>query len=336
MLDFCQRIEQQYKTCHQGWKSTMKRTNQWIVPFLLALVILACNAGAVQTVEVTRVVPQTIVVTEAAPEGGFSAGTPVDVSGLPVLMQIPGGGAAASCFAETAQAPIGWGYGIFPYESLCLNNFPVADGMGFTVTVTDAAGHTFSETFTHSQGSILNSTGTPAGWSESEIDPTSAAIGVYVYLPASFSCGDWSVSAQAQDGSITVGPATLAMDCSRPRLSVLSDLSINPFRSPEHGFKGPTFANGQTFHVIGTAYPPDTAITIALYQEDPSAGKSETGYPLGTAKDAVSVMTDHAGNFQVSFIIGNGTLKGLYWAIAAPTITPDMRLDPFGTKFSIE
>lgn len=319
----------------------MKQRNILAVILLLVIAMLACNAGAIQTVEVTRVVPQTVVVTEEVQEGGFTTGTLVDVTTLPALARVPSGIEPTPCFVESSEPSITWGYGAFPYEALCLNNFPTApDSPGFTVTLTDPTGRTFHESFTYSQEEIIDSRGAQAGSIESGngVDgfPGTPGINMKLYVPASFSCGDWSVSANSQDGRIDVAPATLAMECQGPRLSVLSQLDTNPFISPEYNWDGPVFANNETFHVVGTGYLPNIAITVALYQDDPAAGESENGFPLGTAKYAVSIVTDNAGNFQAPFAVGTGTQRGAYYVVAAPTITPDIRLSHFGTRFSIK
>lgn len=328
----------------------MKQTKKWTVSLLLTIVMIACNASAIQTVEVTRVVPQTVVVTETvqevvapttpAPEGGFTTGTPVDVTTLPALAKVPSGIEPTPCFVESTEPSINWGYGAFPYEALCLNNFPTApDSPGFTVTLTDPTGRTFSENFTYSQEGVINSRGTKAGFIENGngIDgfPGTPGINMELYMPASLSCGDWSVSASMQDGSINIAPTTLAVDCDK-RLSVLSDLNTNPFISPAYNWDGPAVANNETIYVVGAGFSPNTAITVALYQDDPSAGESEGGFPLGTAKYAVSLMTDNAGNFQAPFIVGSGTQRGAYYVIAAPTIPPDIRLYHFGARFSVK
>jgi hypothetical protein len=319
----------------------MKQKDILAVILLLVIAMIACNAGAIQTVEVTRVVPQTIVVTEAVQEGGFTTGTPVDVTTLPALANVPSGIEPAPCFVESSEPSITWGYGAFPYEALCLNNFPTApDSPGFTVTLTDPTGRSFSESFTYSQDVILDSRGAQAGSIESgngmDGFPATPGINLKLYMPASFTCGDWSVSANSQDGGINVAPTTLAMECQGPRLSVLDRLDTNPFISPDYSWDGPAFANHETAFIVGTAYPPNTAITVALYQDDPSAGTAEGGFPLGTAKYAVSIVTDHAGSFQVPFAVGSGTQRGAYYIIAAPTITPDIRLYHFGPRFSIK
>ncbi|HET9910295.1 MAG TPA: hypothetical protein VFQ13_00325 [Anaerolineales bacterium] len=319
----------------------MKQRNILTVILLLVTMMIACNASAIQTVEVTRVVPQTVIATEPNPEGGFTTGTPVDVTILPALANVPSGIEPTPCFVESTEPSISWGYGVFPYEALCLNNFPTApDSPGFTVTLTDPTGRTFSESFTYSQEEIIDSRGAKAGFIENgngmDGFPATPGINMKLYMPASFSCGDWSVSANSQDGRINVAPTTLAMECQGPRLSVLSQLDTNPFISPAYNWDGPAFANNETFYVVGTTYSPNTAITVALYQDDPSAGTSENGFPLGTAKYAVSIVTDNTGNFQAPFTVGTATQRGAYYVIAAPTITPDIRLYHFGPRFSIK
>ncbi len=319
----------------------MKQRNILAVILLLITAMIACNAGAIQTVEVTRVVPQTVVVTETVQEGGFTTGTPVDVTALPALATVPSGLEPTPCFVEGSEPSITWGYGTFPYESLCLNNFPTApDSPGFTVTLTDPTGRTFSESFTYSHEGIIDSRGTDAGWIQNSSDsadfPATLGVTIEAYIPASLPCGDWSVSANTQDGRINIAPTTLTMVCQGPRLSVLPQLDTNPFVSPAYNWDGPAFANNETIYVVGTAYPPNTAITVALYQDDPSAGKAEGGFPLGTAKYAVSIMTDSSGNFQAPFVVGSATQRGAYYVIAAPTITPDIRLYHFGARFSIK
>ena len=327
----------------------MKQKSKLAVMLLLVFALSACSNMPIQTVEVevTRVIPQTVVVTEAvqeaaAPEGIFTTGTPIDIATLPALMEVPGGGGYEPCFVESTEPSINWGYGIFPSQSLCLNNFPTApDSSGFTVTLTDLTGRTFSDTFTHNQGNIINSRGMDVGsihkGSDSDDFPTTPGVSVEIYMPASFTCGDWSVSANTQDDSANVGSTILASDCSSPDLSVLSDLATNPFVSPEYSWEGPIFANSETIYVVGTAYPPNTEIAVALYQVDPSAGKAESGYPLGIARYAVSVMTDSLGNFQAPFIVGNGTQRGAYYAKAAPgSISAGMTLHFFSARFSIK
>ena len=318
----------------------MKRTIKSIAILLLTFALTACT-GAIRTVEVTRVVPQTVVVTDAVQEGGFTTGTLIEVTTLPALKEVGGGGEPGPCFVDSTEPSISRGYGIFPHESLCLNNFPIApDSPGFTVTLTDPIGRTFSETFTYQQEDIVNSTGANAGWiqedSDSDVYPATPGVIINVYMPASFPCGNWSVSAKTQDGAINVGPTTLPVECSYSQISVLSDLNINPLTSHGYSWEGPKLANNETIYVVGAAYPPNTVVTVALYQVDPSAGKSEFGFNLGTAKYAVSVMTDGSGNFQAPFVVGSGTQRGAYYAVAAPVITTELKLYSFGARFSIE
>jgi uncharacterized lipoprotein YbaY len=318
----------------------MKTTNELAAMLLLTLVMIACSStSAIQTVEVTRVVVVTETVQQAAAsiEGGFTTGTPVDVATLPALEGMGGDdGGIGLCFVESTEPSISWGSAARG-PSLCLNNFPTApDSPGFTVTLTDPTGRTFSESFTYNQRDIIDSRGTDVGeiqeGSNSESYRATPGVRIWIYMPASFPCGNWSVSASTQDGSINIGPMTLARECRYSQTSVVSSLDINPFRSSAKE----TFVNGETLYIVGAAYPPNTAITVALYQENPSAGTPEVGYMVGTAKYAVSVMTDNSGSFQAPFLVGNGTLRGAYWAVAAPVITSDIRLSPFGARFSIE
>jgi hypothetical protein len=323
----------------------MKQTNILTGILLLALAMLACNSTAVQTVEVTRVVPQTVVVTEAvqgaatpaAPVtvGGFTTGTPVDVSALPALEGVGGGGEPSPCFVDSTEPSISWGYGMYPHESLCLNNFPTApDSPGFTLTLTDPTGRTFRESFTYDQDKIINSTGDNAGYvqggSNSEADPATPGVNISVFMP--LGCGNWTVSANTQDGAISVGPTILTMECRIPQISVLPDLDINPFTSSDGG----TFVNGETFYVVGMTYSPNTAITVALYQEDPAAGTPKVGYMIGVPKYATSLMTDSSGNFQAPFLVGSATQRGAYYVVAAPVITTNIYLGYFGARFSIK
>ncbi len=322
----------------------MKHANKLIAVLLLTLTLVACNSTAVQTVEVTRVVPQTVIVTEAVQQaaasivGGFTIGVPVDVSILPALMKMPGGAEPVPCFTENTEPSISWGWNIYPYATLCLNNFPtVPDSPGFTITLTDPTGRTFSEPLAYNQGKIVNSMGAHIGFiqSGSSADatyPSTPGVSLEVFMP--LPCGDWSISANTQDGSVNVGPTILTQECHYPQTSVAPDLDMNPIKYTHS--RNNIFTNGETLHIVGTTYPPNTAITVALYQEDPSVGTAEGRYPLGTAKYAVSFMTDNAGNFQVPFLVGNETLRGAYWAVAASTITSELRLDPFGAQFSIE
>lgn len=308
---------------------------------LLALVLNACGSGPVRTIEVTRVVPQTVVVTETIPEGGFTTGTPVDAATLPDLYGVGGDGGYEPCFVESTEPSISWGHG-YPGNSLCLNNFPTApDSPGFTVTLTDPTGHTFSETFTYKQKDILDSRGKDVGFIEDgsgmEGYPATPGVIINVYMPASFPCGDWSVSANTQDGRINVGPTTLPGDCIVPRISVVSSLDINPFNPFENSSDGQS-ADEKKVYVVGAAYPPNTAITVALYQEDLSAGTPEVSfaYMTCTAKYATSIMTDNAGSFQAPFTIGSGTPNGLYYAIAAPVITTQTYVPYFGARLTVK
>lgn len=315
----------------------MKQIKKLAGVLWLVLAIIACNGTAVRTVEVTRVVPQTVVVTESVPQGGFTTGTPVDVSSLPALQGVGGDGGTAPCFAEGTQPVINFGSGMFPHAMLCLNNFPTApDSPGFTVTLTDPTGRTFQESFTYSGEDILDSRGKKVGSVEDgqSVDgyPGTPGVSIWVYLPANFPCGDWSVSAQTQDGTINTGPTMLAMGCSHPLTSVVTTPDLDPF----HYAAKVLFTRGETLHAVGSAYPPNTAITVALYQEDPSAGKPDIGYMIGTARYATSVMTDGAGNFQAPFLVGSETPAGLYYVVAAPVITPDIFLPYFGTRFSVK
>ncbi len=319
----------------------MKQIRKLAGVLLLVLAIIACNGTIVQSVEVTRVVPQTVVVTEPVQKSGFTSGTPVDVSTLPPLKEVPGGGEFIPCSGEGNEPSINWGYAFFPSRRICLNHFPTApDSPGFTVTLTDPTGHSFQESFTYSQSDILDSKGNQVGSvqqgdEESEgLEPAAPGVNVGIYTPASFPCGNWSVSAQTQDGKVSAGPTSLNVDCSYPVTSALSNLSIDPFESGST--KGSGFANNETIYIVGAAYPPNTAVMVALYQDDPAAGKVDNRYPLGTAKYAVSIMTDNAGNFQAPFVVSSATLRGEYWVVAATTITSDMALPHFGTRFSIK
>jgi hypothetical protein len=286
---------------------------------------------------------ESLITTPEVQQAGFITGTPVDVASLPVLSAVGAGGEPEACFSESAVPSVSFGYYIFPYQSLCLNNFPTSpDSPGFTVSMVDPAGRIFSEPFSYSQNGILNSRGEEVGYIQSGagIDGTPATPGVSieVYLPASLACGDWTVSAGTQDGSINVAPTTLTVSCESPRISVLADLNTSPFVTPpDLSWEGPAFSDNETIYTVGGAYAPNTAITLAFYSKDPAAGTPPAGsLYLGSAKYAVSIMTDAAGNFQVPFIVGNATQRGAYYAIAAPVITDDIRLYYFGARFSIE
>jgi hypothetical protein len=328
----------------------MKQTNKLTIMLLLTLVLNACSNGAIQTIEVTRVIKQTVIVIQVSQEtssptplvakGGFETGTPIDLATLPTLSGVGGGGEPEPCFVKNTEPSLSFGYGIFPYQSLCLNNFPTApNSSGITVILTDPTGHTFSESFTYNQGDILNSKGKDVGNIQegSGIDgfPATPGVNIEIYMPASLPCGDWLVSAKTQDGSINITATILTVECRAPLISVLSELPTNPFVSPEYGWKGPTFTNNGKIYSVGTAYPPNIPIMIAFYQEDLSAGTPEVGYMVGTAKYAVSIMTDKSGNFEVPFIVSSATKRGVYYAVAAQVITPDIRLYYFGARFSI-
>ncbi len=313
----------------------MKQIKKLAGVLLLVLAIIACNGTIVQNVEVTRVVPQTVVVTEAVQKSGVTTGTPVDVSPLPRLSGVGGGGEPSPCFVDSTEPSISWGYGMYPHESLCLNNFPTApDSPGVTVTLTDPTGRTFRESFSYNKDKIVNSTGDDAGYIQEGDDfegyESTPGINIGVFMP--LGCGNWSISAQTQDGAIKVGPTILTMECTRPNISVLSNPEVNPFRSSDGG----TFGDGDTFYVVGMIYPPNTTITVALYQEDPAAATPEVGYMTGAARYATSVMTDSSGNFQAPFLVDSGTQRGPYYAVAAPVITTDIYLYYFGARFTIK
>jgi hypothetical protein len=316
----------------------MKQRNILLATLLLTLVTIACNAS----VSTTDAVQATATAVTPLPAGGFTTGTPVDVTTLPILANAPGGGEPMPCVSESSEPSITWGYGIFPKQALCLNNFPTApESPGFTIILTDPTGRTFQESFTYNQDRILNSAGAEVGYVNQEgssIDgnPVTPGVSVQVYLPANLSCGNWSAAASMQDGSINIGATPLTLECQSPRLSVLSDLNTNPFISPVYNWQGPSFAFGETIYVVGSAYPPNSNITVAFYQMDPSAGSSETGAMLHTAKYAVSVMTDSLGNFQTSFVVDSWTRGGGYYVVAAPAITPDIKLHMSSPQFSIE
>jgi hypothetical protein len=105
---------------------------------------------------------------------------------------------------------------------------------------------------------------------------------------------------------------------------------------PDYGWEGPLLTDRQTIYVAGSAYPANTPVTVAFYQDDPAAGKSEFGGGLGTAKYAVTLTTDASGSFQAPFVVGSSTQRGAYYVVAAPAITPDLRLSAFEARFSIQ
>ncbi len=333
----------------------MQRFVFYFLPTIMLLASMACSLGTVgvddqestPSIEMppTATLPETVEIpaipTTSAPAGGFVTGTPIDVVNLPTLKGWGGGFGYMPCYVESTEPSItSPGFSIYPYRSLCLNNFPTAAGSpDFTVTLTDPAGRSFSEVFTYFQDEIRNSRGVDAGNIQHSSDfdePATPGVSMEVYMPSNVPCGDWLVSASTSDGGINVRPTVLTLECATPLLSVLPDLSTNPFISPVYDWEGPTFHNGETIHIVGTAHLSNTALIIAFYQFDPSVGLSEDGEMLGAANYGTTIMTDGSGNFQADFIVSSATLRGAYYALAAPAITPDMRLYHFGTRFSIE
>jgi hypothetical protein len=327
----------------------MKRIVFYACLFLLTLISLSCSLIPVisdkdepqlSTGTPTAVMNPSQEPTDS-PIAGFITGTPIDVLTLPNLNVVGGGAEPVSCYTGTSEPSINLGYGLFPYQTLCLNNFPIApDSPGIAITLVDPTARSFSESFTYSQDGMINSRGEKAGYIEngSGIDGNEATPGVSIelYLPASFSCGEWTGFVTTQDSSINVGPTILPMECDVPRMSVLTDVSSNPFVSPEYSWDGPIFRDNETIYVVGTAYTPNTAITVAFYQQDNPGGTPESGLVVGNAIYATTLMTDASGNFQTAFVVGSETQRGAYYVIAAPEITPDMRLFSMGVRFSIE
>lgn len=320
----------------------MKQERLYLPLCFMMLAIVACSSVASGSEETPAQTEQTpseppATATELAPGGGFVTGVPLDVSTLPRLVSVPSGIESGPCYSEDTNPSIGLRESYLPYQTLCLNNFPIApDSPGLTVTLIDPTGRSFSETFSYSQGEpviVVNARGVQAG---SVQDAPAPAVAIDLYLSANLTRGEWLAYARTEDSSVIVGPTLLPLEQTSSLDSILVDLDTSPFITPEYGQEGPIFTAGSTIHYVGTAYPPDTAITVAFYQEDLSAGTSETGLPYFTARYAASVTTDPSGGFQSQFIVDTTTPKGQYYAIAAPAITPDSRLNILTPRFSIE
>jgi hypothetical protein len=331
----------------------MKRISLYFLISIFVLGSMACSLGSVldagketqNSAEITTEAilqdPTAVATGLPTSSDGFMAGTPLDASTLPALIGVGAGGEPTSCTSDNPDPSISLGYGMFPYQSLCLNNFPTApDSSGITVTLVDPTAKIFSETFTYSPDGIFNSNGVKSGYIESgagiDGNPGTPGVNLELYIPASLPCGEWTAIANTLDGSLNVGPSILSVDCSVARLSVLTEVSSNPFVSPDYTWDGPSFANTETLTVFGTSYPASTEIIVAFYQEDASAAKPENGTMQAVAKYAVTILTDGSGNFQVPFIIGDETQRGAYYVVAAPVIDPEWRLQPFGARFVIE
>ncbi len=327
----------------------MKRISLYFLVCIIIVVSLSCSLGSVLEAGEDNVPPVSItseaslvnppVIVTALPMSstiaGFQTGTVIDSSTLPDLTAVGEGGEPSACYSEINDPSINLGYGIFPYQSLCLNNFPTApDSPGITVTLVDPSGQSYMETFTYSPDGMLNAKGIKSGHIESgegiDGNPGTPGVSLELYLPASLPCGEWTAMANTLDGSLNVGPSNLSVDCTSPRRSVLAEDSSSPFVSPAYSWDGPSFTPGETLTVFGSAYPANTTITVALYHQDPANADQYV------ALHAVSIQSDASGNFQVPFMVGIETSKGAYDVIAAPVIDPTLRLHPFGARFLIE
>jgi hypothetical protein len=315
---------------------------------ILTLATIACSLGSIEVEESASTTPtpmnkqmvSDVSLTETIATGGFVTGTPLDPATLPTLTASPAGGEPTPCFVNNTQPMLGLMSDIFPDRLLCLYNFPTAaDSPNIIVTLTDPTGRTFSDTLTYSQDGIVNSEGQNIGYVDHggglDGQPSTPGVSIELYMPASLPGGQWSITAKTQDGSISAGPTFFDMGPGYPRNSVLSGLDTNPFVHPEYGWKGPVFTNGQTIYFVGTAYSPNTTITIAFYLSDPSAGESES-FPHLTARYAASITTDGSGAFTAQFVVDSVMPGGAYYAVAVPTITADIKPNYFDARFAIQ
>jgi hypothetical protein len=307
----------------------MKRTLLGLPLIVMILASIACSlitvgieeeptiSNATPTPLADQLTPEAPATpTALVPEGGFITGALLDTATLPHGQRVGQDGPGmmgVQCIGDNTKPSIGLRYG-----TLCLNNFPTApDSPGFTVTLVDPTGRSFSETFTYNQDEIVNSRGIQVGRAQDRDDIESllaegltANMGVYMelYMPANLPSGDWLVSANTQDGSINVEPTTITLSGDDyMHANVLVDLSTNPFINHPK-----VFTNNETIYLVGQGYPPNTAITIAFYQADPSTTTLQGMPEFYTAKYATSVTIDNTGSFQTQFIVGSTTLRGSY------------------------
>jgi hypothetical protein len=324
---------------------SLSRHHLYLAAAFLLVAALACNmpqadtGGTEQTTEAPPQTEEQPPDDEPAPStvSAFVGSPSLDVSTLPILA-VPVAGAEGGFCMETHDAPaISIVYVLNDAQRLCLYNFPTApDSPDFTLTMTAPDGTSHTETFSYAEGDygveVIGATGGLSGAVMGDMgEGMPDSISVRISTVASVPAGEWMVSASASDGSFSVAPTPITIERYGDLVSVLNNPTGNPFELP------PTIGHsGDTLDVIGVGFDPNTTLTVAFYLPDPALGETEFGTPRLAPMYVTTVTTDAEGGFQTAFAVGDDAPIGTYFTVAEPTIAPEMFVDPFTGRFSIE
>lgn len=305
----------------------------------------AATTAAPDAVFTPSITPTTAPVVPTVPaEGGFTGGTPLDVSGLPILQILPMGMGPFFCNGTAATTPtVTLENAANRIMHLCFYNFPVTEGSySFTVTLTEPDGVTqHTETYTvgatDTGVTIVNSLNELVGQGYTEADLGTGAqpnLGMFVNTEANIPVGTWMVSVSAPSapgGAIEVAATPVNVVHTSPLVSAVGSLNTNLLVDADMAHTA-----GDTIYVFGTDYAPNTPLMVVFYYEDPALPPTEFETAQLRALVGTNVTTDAQGKFRVDFVVGPSTPTANYYVIAEPAIPADYPFNPFTGGFIIE
>jgi hypothetical protein len=314
----------------------------WLV---LGLSMSACRAPAIETATSAASETPSPSITPAAsstptdePVNAFSQGVSPKLNAL-LILEIPAIGDGPFQCASLVQVPTLVFQPIDEVARLCLYHFPVDQG-SYTIDVSLTApdGTAFRETYTLVEAEfgmkVLDARGDSAGTGSLEYPGAPPTVSITINTAANIPAGVWTVSASAEDapgGPIRAGPVSADFTQQTPLVSAVGSAEVDPLHRP-----ATAFSDGETIHVFGTAYQPETSVVVVFYYEDPFLPLSEAGKTLLAPMYGTTLTTDAQGNFRVEFVVSASMPRGRYMVIAEAQIGQDYKIkNPFVGRFTI-
>jgi hypothetical protein len=329
-----------------------------LVGCMLLIAAIACNAPspgsggttaapAAATTAVTADVPTavtpSITPTTAAtvpPEGGFTSGTPLDVSTLPNFDILPMGMGPFLCGGNPSTPSVTLEEGSNNLTQLCIYNVPISEGSySFTVRLIAPDNTEYTEVFTlgaiDTGVQVVDANNEIAGSAYSGADGFEVPfVSILLNTEANILVGTWQAEVSAPDapgGAINIPLTPVTLGHSGPLASAIETVDGNPIRNADNAA-----TTGETLHIFGTDYLPSTSMMVVFYYADPALPQTEFGTPTLRPLVGTTVSTDSQGKLTVDFVVGPSTPRGDYWVIIAPQITADYQFNPFTGGFKIE
>jgi hypothetical protein len=271
--------------------------------------------------------------------GGFTMGTIVDAATLPILETPATGIGPIICDEPHSEPAIGLRQITDTSFMLCLYHWPFTTGdPSLRVTMTDPGGGTYTNEFMFGAidtGVLVADTrGNSAGMVTLEGNEFGAppSVGLQLFFEAPLPTGTWQATAEALDGSLTVGPTPIEISHFNPVFSVMYSVGDVVFYP-----QPTTFTTGDVLMMSGSGYAPNTAVIVALYVQDPTQ-VAVNGAPMLNPAFATTVTTDAGGSWSAHFQVGAESPRGDYQGVVFTqdlTAAP-ITLNPFMARFSIQ